>query len=51
MAEYIDSNFFDTIPTTKYKITTTKPDGKQQEIFYESCKFIINAPIGSDKFT
>ena len=47
MAQYIDSSLFN----TTFKITTTKPDGKQQEIIFDTSKFILNSPIGSGKST
>ena len=51
MAQYIDSNLFETIPTTTCKITTMKPDSEQQEIVFETFKFIFNSPIVSGKST
>lgn len=45
MAQYIN-----TIPATTYKITS-KPGNKQQEIVFDTSKFIFNALIGSDKST
>lgn len=51
MVQYIDSNLFNTIPTTAYKITFRKSYGKQQEIVNETCKFILNSPKGSGKST
>ena len=59
MTQYIDSSLFDTFQTNTYttysvrtdKITTTKPGCKKQEIVYETCEFILNAPIFSGKST
>ena len=51
MAQNIDSNLFDAISTTTCKITTMSSSSKQQEVVYETSKFIFNALIGSSNST
>lgn len=50
MSQYLESTLFDTIPVSTYKISITKQD-ITHEIVFDTCKFILDAPIGSGKST
>ena len=50
LSQYLESTLFDTIPVSTYKISITKQD-ITHEIVFDTCKFILDAPIGSGKST